>query len=62
MGCHQTVKNSDPESCLSKRTTGTKIEKILKDRRTSDCPILGSISRGAPRLDTVTDAMIQTGA
>ena len=45
-GYHPTVKNSDPEFFLSKRTAGTKLEKRLGERRTSDRPTLGSISRG----------------
>jgi hypothetical protein len=31
-GCHPTVKNSDPELFLSKRTAGTKIEKRLREK------------------------------
>jgi hypothetical protein len=34
--CHPKVKNSDPELFLSKRTAGTKMEKRLKARRSSD--------------------------
>ena len=43
-GCRPTVRNSDPE--LSERTAGTKMEKRLCQRRSSDRPILGFISRG----------------
>ena len=43
-GCHPTVKNSDLDLLLSKRTTGTKVEKRLKERWSSDRPNLGSIS------------------
>jgi hypothetical protein len=32
-GCHSTVKNSDSELSLSKSTTGTKMEKGLRERR-----------------------------
>jgi hypothetical protein len=32
-GCQTTVKKSDPELFLSKRTTGSKIEKTLRERR-----------------------------
>jgi hypothetical protein len=39
-------KNSDPELSLSKRTAGTKMEKRLRERWSSDQPNLGSISRG----------------
>jgi hypothetical protein len=44
-GFHPTVKNSDPELFLSKRTAGTKMEKRLRERRSSDQSNLGSISR-----------------
>jgi hypothetical protein len=42
--CHPTVKNSDPEFFLSKRTVRTKIERRLRERRSSVQPNLGSIS------------------
>jgi hypothetical protein len=48
--------NSDPEVFLSKRAQGTKMKKRLRERRFSDRPNLGFISRGA-RPDTITDAM-----
>jgi hypothetical protein len=35
-GCHPTVKNSDPESFLSKRTAETKMETRLKERQSRD--------------------------
>ena len=44
-GCHPTVKNSDPELFLSERTAGTKMEKSMRERRSSDRAKLGSISR-----------------
>ena len=44
-GCHTTVKNSDPELLLSKRTAGTNMEKSLRRRRSSDRPKLRSSSR-----------------
>jgi hypothetical protein len=43
-GRHSIVKVSDPELSLSKRTAGTKMEKRLRERRSSDWPNLGSIS------------------
>jgi hypothetical protein len=57
-GCHPTVKNSDPELFLTKRTAGTKMEKKLRERRFSDCPKLGFSSRDAPNPDSITDAMV----
>ena len=57
-GCHPIVKNSDPELFLSKRTAETKMEKRLRERRSSDQPNLGSISREAPNPDTTADAMV----
>ena len=44
-GYHPTVKNSDPESFLSKRTAGTKMEKSLRERRSSDRSKLEFISK-----------------
>jgi hypothetical protein len=46
-GCHSTVKNSDPELFLSKRTAGANMEKRLRERRSSDQHNLGYISRGS---------------
>jgi hypothetical protein len=48
-GCHPTVRNSDPELFLSKRAAGIKMEKRPNERRSSDGPKLGSISRGGSK-------------
>jgi hypothetical protein len=48
-GCNPTVKNSDSELFLSKRTAGTKMEKSIWERRSSDQPNLGSIARGGSK-------------
>ena len=45
-GCYPTVNNSDPDLFLSKRTSGTKTEKRLRERRFSNWRNLGFISRG----------------
>jgi hypothetical protein len=45
-GCYPTVNNSDPDLFLSKRTSGTKTEKIVRERRFSNWRNLGFISRG----------------
>jgi hypothetical protein len=43
-GYHPTVKNSDPELFLSKRTAGTRMER-LRESQFNDWTNLGSISR-----------------
>jgi hypothetical protein len=53
--CDPTVKNSDPELFLSKRTEGTKMEKGLRKRKsTSDKPKLGPMSR----VGSITSVMM----
>ena len=49
-GCYPIVKNSDPELFLSKRTSGTKMEKRLRERRSSDWPNLGFFLRGGSMI------------
>ena len=44
-GCHPRVKNTDSELFLSKRTSGTKMEKRVMERRFSDWPKLEFSSR-----------------
>jgi hypothetical protein len=52
-GCHPIAKNSDTELFLSKRTSGTKLEKRLRERQSNGWPNLGSISQGeVPRPGT----------
>ena len=62
-GFHPTVKNSDPEMFLSKRTAGTKIEKRLRKKWSSDQPNWDSSQGEDTRPYTNTDAMVclQTG-
>jgi hypothetical protein len=43
-GCHPTVKISGPELFLSKRITGTKMDKRPRERQSSDWLNLGSLS------------------
>jgi hypothetical protein len=40
-GCHPTVKHSDTELFLAERITGTKMEKRLRKRRSSDREQMG---------------------
>ena len=44
-GCHPMVKSSDTELFLSEGTAGTKMEKSIKGRRSSDRPKLEYSSR-----------------
>jgi hypothetical protein len=46
---HPTVKTSHSELFPSKGTAGTKMEKSLRERRSSDGPNLGFISRGSSK-------------
>ena len=49
LGCHPTVKYSDPELFLSKRTAGAKMEKRLRERSSSARPNLRPISGGGSK-------------
>jgi len=57
-GFHSTVKNCDPELFWFERIAGTKMEKRVKKRMYRVRPKVGTNSRGTPRPDTVTDAML----
>jgi hypothetical protein len=63
-GCHPTVKNSVTELFLSEGTAGTKMEKSMRERRTSDRPKWDPAQVEAQGPDEVTDAVVclQTGA
>ena len=49
LGGQHTVKNSDPELFLSKRTAGTKREKRLRERQSGYWPNMGSITKGGSK-------------
>ena len=64
MKCHTIVESSDPELFLSKGTTGTKMKKNMKERRSSDRPNWDPAQSETLWPDTITDAVVclQTGA
>jgi hypothetical protein len=49
-GFHPTVKNSDPELFLSKRTAETKMKKRLREKRSNDWLKLRFSSRGGSKV------------
>jgi hypothetical protein len=57
-GCIITVKHSYPELFLSKRTSGTKMEKTLRERMSSASPSWDPSQGDAPRPDTITDVIV----
>jgi hypothetical protein len=56
-GCHPTIKNSDSELFLSKRTTETKMKKRRGKGDSLTGPKWDPPQGEAPRPDTITGAM-----
>jgi hypothetical protein len=63
-GCHATVKNSDPELFLPKRTAGTNMEKRLNKERPVTGPTWDPSQGKALTPDTIIDSLLylKTGA
>ena len=63
-GSHATVKNSDPELFLPKRTAGTKMEKRLNKERPVTGPTWDPSQGKALTPDTIIDSLLylKTGA
>lgn len=57
-GCHPTVKNSDPEFFLSKRTAGTKMEKRMRERGPVTSQNWQPSQGETLRPDCIMDAMV----
>jgi hypothetical protein len=58
MGLPSHSQKFDTELFLSKRTIGTKMEKRVRERRSSDNPTWDPSQGGASRPDTIAETML----
>ena len=56
--CHPTVKTLTQTCSCLKKLQGKKLEKSMRERRSSDRPKLGSSAHGGLGPDTVIDAVL----